>query len=298
MSRLAVMVNPAAGGGRGQTIWEELRRGEPALASAVVVRADSPAAARRELETTLRSGLDRLLVLGGDGSAHLAANALFDLDLAGRVAIGLVPAGTGADLARALSLPRSPAEALRRVLGAEPRAIDALRLTTDDGRRRHVVNVFSAGVSGLVVELTQAMQRKGRTGYLRGTARALFRYRPLPCRVLADERVVHDGPVLLVAVANSPTFGDGMRVAPAAVLDDGEADLVVIGPVPGWQLPFRLPGIYLGSHVRNRYTSCRRGRRFRLEPDPSFPPFDLDGESFAAAPATIELLPGALRVLA
>jgi diacylglycerol kinase family enzyme len=71
---------------------------------------------------------------------------------------------------------------------------------------------------------------------------------------------------------------------------------VLVGPIPRWQLPLRLPQIYLGSHVHAQFVRTGRAQRVRLEPLGPFPPFDTDGETFAAGAATITLLPNALLV--
>jgi diacylglycerol kinase (ATP) len=141
------------------------------------------------------------------------------------------------------------------------------------------------------------MPHRGRAAYLRATLAAVWSYRPAGCRLIVDDERWHDGAVLLVAVANGETFGRGMRIAPGARLDDGLANVVLVRPVPRWQLPARLPQIYRGTHVRTRYVRTGRGARVRLEPAPGFPPFDLDGETFPAAPCDITVLAGALRVV-
>ncbi len=119
----------------------------------------------------------------------------------------------------------------------------------------------------------------------------------ISCRVFVDGALWHEEKVLLVAVANGETFGNGMRIAPGARPDDGEIDVVLIGPVPRWQLPFRLPQIYFGTHLGTRYVRAGRAHRVRLEPLTPLPPFDLDGEVFDSAPCDITVLPGALRFL-
>lgn len=297
MTRVVVVLNPRAGGGRTDRLWEELRAGTPELAAAHIVRSPDPEAARGELAAVLDSAVERVLVVGGDGSAHLVGNLLLELGLGDQVAIGLIPTGTGSDLARALGIPAKPRAALARVLSAEPRPIDVLRVHTDDGRQRFVLNVASAGVSGLVDQAVNAMPRRGAMAYLVATLGALSRYRPIPCRVLVDGALWHEEKILLVAVANGETFGNGMRIAPGARLDDAEADVVLIGAVPRWQLPFRLPQIYFGTHLHTRYVRAGRGQRVRLEPLAPLPPFDLDGEVFDSAPCDITVLPGALRFL-
>jgi diacylglycerol kinase (ATP) len=298
VSRIAVYVNPRSGRGRAHEVWESLRRNEPRLQAAHVVRSADPDRAREELTGVLDEPVERVLVVGGDGTVHLVGNLLLDLGLGARVPLGVIPAGTGSDIARALRIPTAPRAALARALSAEPRRMDTLLIVTDDGRRRHVLNVASAGISGLVDEAVNALPTRGTLAYLGATLGAVGRYRNVPCRVVVDGVVWCEGDILLVAVANGPTFGNGMRVAPGARPDDGAADVVLVGPIPRWQLPLRLPQIYLGTHVHARFVRTGQAQSVRLEPLAAFPPFDVDGETFPAAAASITLRPGALLVSA
>lgn len=295
--KLVAIVNPTAGGGRAASIWEELRRSDRRLDGVEVVCADGVAQTREELGALLDRGADRVVVLGGDGSLHLVGNIILERELGRTVSIGLVPVGTGSDLARTLGIPKERRHALNRVLDAQPRPLDALQLKTDDGRRRFVLNVASAGISGPVDEAVNAVPGRGQAAYLKATLGALRRYRPAPCRVVVDGEPWHEGGVLLVAVANGTSFGRGMKIAPRASIDDGEADVVLIPPVAKWQLLFRLPQIYLGTHLNSSLVRWGRCRTVRIEPLGDFPPFDLDGEVFPPAAAEITLLPKALRFL-
>ncbi|MEM8963162.1 MAG: acylglycerol kinase family protein, partial [Acidobacteriota bacterium] len=95
---VAVFVNPRAGGGRAAEIWSDLVDHEPRLAAAEILLVDDLEAAITRLDD-LDAGVERLIVVGGDGSAHLAVNRLRRAARTA-VALGLVPAGTGSDLAR------------------------------------------------------------------------------------------------------------------------------------------------------------------------------------------------------
>src|SRR5262249_23576286 len=119
MNKIVVVVNPLAGGGRAGEVWEAIRSDAPELADAHVVRARETEEARQELLALLDDGVERLVVLGGDGSIHLLGNFLLQQGKAQQIPLGLVPVGTGSDLARTLGLPTDPHAALRRVLGAQ-----------------------------------------------------------------------------------------------------------------------------------------------------------------------------------
>lgn len=303
MSATVVIVNRAAGGGRGRKVWERLAQTEVRLEGArIIARADA-GEALAELDG-LRGGVERLLIVGGDGTLSLVADHL--LKRAGgrpvEIVLGLIPAGTGSDLAAALGIPRNPADALRHALdperGARPRPLDVLEIQAADGRRRFGINVVSAGVSGRVDEAIGALPRRGATSYLQATLGALARYRPFPCRIAVDGEPWHDGDLLLLAVANGPTFGRGMKIAPDAEVDDGLADVVLVPGLPAWQVPIQLPKLYLGTHLGSRYVRFRRARKIDFEPLAEMPPFDVDGDVWPGGAAELEIRPKALRILA
>ena len=295
--RLAVFVNPVAGGGRAARAWELLRANEPELAAARLVLNGDAESARRELDEHLAE-LDAVVALGGDGTAHFVANRLLASRRVGDVALGLIPAGTGSDLARCLALPKSPIEGWRRLVSCEPRAIDVLEVTTEAGGLRYVVNVASVGVSGAVAESVNSIANRKLFTYLAGAVRALASYEPAPCRISVDGEELYDGRFFVAAVANGRSFGRGMRIAPRAKLDDGLADVVLVPPFPLWKIPQRIAPLYTGGLLEWPGVRFAQGRSVRVEPHGPMPPFDADGETLASGPATIRLLPKALRVLA
>jgi diacylglycerol kinase (ATP) len=295
VSGLVVFVNENSGRGRARWLLDRLREREARLHHAVVVSAPTAATARAELDRALDAGPERVVIFGGDGTVHLVANKVLDRGQGADVTLGLVPAGTGSDFSRALQIPRVIFRAMARALDGAPVRVDALRVVTDDGASGHAINVASAGISGMVDEEVNAIRRRGTISYLAATLRALNRYRNVPCRVTVDGARWHEGPMLLLAVANGRCFGNGMRIAPHASPHDGLADVVLVGPVPRAQLPFRLPQIYLGTHLATRFVRYQQAREVRLEPLAPLPPLDLDGETMASGAVTISVEPGVLR---
>lgn len=329
MKGFVFLVNPAAGSGRAGEVWQGLVDSHPELARATVVRDADRAVAGGLLAGSLGEGVRALVAVGGDGTLHHAANALLGAGCGERVALGVVPAGTGSDLARTLGIPSAPGEALQLALEATPRPLDVLAVTRPGLPPTWCVNTVSAGVSGVVVDAMNARHGAGAGGgrgaagaegarastaapaaapvdvpvrrsaasYLAATIRALIGFRPLRGRVTVDGELWHEGPLFLLAVANGATFGKGMRVAPLARTDDGLADVVVVGHVPRWQLPLRLGQLYLGRHLNARPVRYGRARHVVFEPLEPFPPFELDGDGSPCGPAEVRLVPGGLRVL-
>jgi diacylglycerol kinase (ATP) len=299
VTKLAVVVNPRAGKGRATRVWERFRAVHRELDDAHVVSAASPIEARDSLRRLDFATIERVLVFGGDGSFQLVGNVLLELGVGRQVALAPIPGGTGSDLARGLGIGAVSDAVLERAISAPPRPIDVFRVETDADadHTRFALNVFSVGISGEVNRAVNERQSRGTAAYLEATLIAVWRYRPRPLRVFLDGNLWHEGEALVVTVANGPVFGQGMHIAPGARFDDGEADIVWVDPVPPWQLPFRLPQLYRGTHLKTRFVRTAKARTVRVEPLAPIPPLDADGEPVPGHSATITVEAHALQIV-
>ncbi|MCS7182624.1 MAG: hypothetical protein NZ869_05885 [Thermoanaerobaculum sp.] len=183
---------------------------------------------------------------------------------------------------------KNPRQALELALEGPGLAVDAGHLSSP-ANSVSLLNVASAGISGLVDLLVNANPRQGGGAFLAATLTALRQNRGQWVAVQLDGWSVVTGLALLVAVANGKSFGKGMRVAPNARLDNGRLDVVVVEALPWRRLLLRLPLLYLGRHLRLPQVRFRQGERVLLEVEGSSPPFDVDGECYAAGPATFSV---------
>jgi len=229
-----------------------------------------------DLDRVLDGRQGRTVVLvGGDGSVHTAVAALRRRgELSPDQPLGLVPLGTGNDLARTLGIPLEPADAARAVLDGSPHPLDLL-VDDQDGV---VVNVVHLGVGAEAAEKATGLKdRLGKAAYPVGSVLAAAGPTGWDLRVEVDGSVVEvDGQALMVAVANGRTIGGGAEVAPEAAPDDGLLDVVVAtstGPLA--RLGF---GVALreGEHVDRDDVTTRRGRTVTVSGAPF--PLNADGE--------------------
>lgn len=268
---ILLVANPQAGTAqeaRIEAAWAVLA----AEAEVEVARSGGPT----ELDRALAQLDGRMLVLaGGDGSAHFAVQALFrrDAPLLARTAIGLVPLGTGNDLACGLGIPEDPEEAARVCLTGKARLLDLL--TTDYGEV--VVNASHAGLGAAAAEQSSPMKPwLGPVAYPLGALIAGVRTSGWDLTVTVDGSRVRQGPTLMVGVANAPCIGGGTRLCPPAQPDDGLLDVVVVNAVgPAARLAF-------GAALRNEAHLDRedvlhlQGRSVTIAGEPVM--HDLDGE--------------------
>lgn len=295
-----IILNPAAGPGRGRervrrAVWE-------AFPDADLCETVAAGDGRRLAEEAARDGCGTVVAAGGDGLAGEVADGL--LMAGGGPRLGILPIGTGNDLARALRLPRRPARAARVLAEARVRRIDAGRLTprgddAGDLTARHFVNAVVAGF-GARIQLDASTKRRWRAAaYLRKGLERLPDLRPHPVRIRVsgdegEEELVDD--CYLVVVANGGSMGGGIRAAPDARLDDGLLDVVAVRVQSLPDLARTLTTVLLRRSLPRHGTWRRRGRAVALEADPPLC-INVDGELLGPGDVDLRALPGALRVL-
>ncbi|MEV7971832.1 diacylglycerol kinase family protein [Cellulomonas sp. NPDC089187] len=302
MSHLGVVVNPVAGKGRGngagQRALAALRdRGHRVEDLTARDLLTATAQARRAAV----DGLDALVVVGGDGLVHLGAQVVAET----RLPLGIVSAGTGNDVARALGLPLRDLDA--QIAAVEhglddPRAIDAVRVgPPQHSAREWYLGALSCGVDAAVNARANAMTwPRGAARYVRALVAELSAFRPYGYRVTTDEGVWESAGTVVVA-ANGPWIGGGVKIAPDALIDDGLLDVVIAGPFTKAGVVRIFPGMYSGRHVKHPNVQVTRTRRLLVEAVPGLgataPDAHADGERIGPLPLEAVVEPGAVLAL-
>ena len=288
---VTIIINPISGGASPPEA-----RARAQLASAVVDRHGDPAEvfvtqgrghARELAKAAVRRGARLVISWGGDGTLNEVASALAFED----VPLGLVPAGSGNGLARELGVDRRPERAIADAIGAEPRAIDLGAV--DD---RLFVNAAGFGFDAYVAaQFEQRVGRRGFAGYVAVTVRALVTYVAQNYTITtAEGRTVSRA--ILVTVANSAQFGNGARIAPRALLDDGLLDLVIVEERARWRTVWSLPRLFDGTVERIPGCSICHVQRATIESDRPLL-FHVDGEPVQGGTRLgVRVHPAALRV--
>ncbi|MCE1178744.1 MAG: YegS/Rv2252/BmrU family lipid kinase [Micrococcales bacterium] len=292
-THVGLVVNPTAGKHRGHALGQRLAA---ELHSAGIgftdLSAETGIAAEGKARRAVAEGLDVLVVAGGDGMAHLGANVCAGTD----TALAIAAAGTGNDIARALSLPiHDPVELARLVAQGHTARVDAIRQETRLADPRWFVGVLAGGFDAIVNERANRWAwPKGQMRYNLAVMRELPVFRPIPYRLVLDgaEREVS---AMLVAVANAESYGGGMRVCPDADLADGLADVLIVHDIPVPQFLRVFPKVFTGTHVDHPAVEIVRARSVRLEAAGIVA--YADGERFGPLPLDLRVEPGALTVI-
>ena len=291
-SRAVAILNPVAGRGRGARAegrlsgWFGVHFRGTSLEPPALWVTTQETSAHSLAERAVRDGYDLVVVCGGDGTLNGVVNGL----AGSRVALGLVPLGTGNDFARAIGVPLDPEKAIRQIAAGDSRKVD---LGVRDGRR--FINVAGCGFDAEVARCVNAGlgRLNGAAAYVTAVVRTLWTFRPGRFRVSVDGSVF-DGPAMLCAVANGIGYGGGMRVAPRARYDDGLLDVCIVGACGRAEFLSAFPRVFRGAHLNHPKVSYLRGCTVRIECDPPQPVL-IDGELDTMTPARFEVLPNALE---
>jgi YegS/Rv2252/BmrU family lipid kinase len=246
--------------------------------------------------------VDAVVAIGGDGTVGACAAGLADAGVSGgspgesgvRAALAVIPAGGGNDAARSLGLPADdPLAAAGLLTRLRRRPAD---LATVDGRA--YLNVAGAGFDSEVNRLANQRLRwaRGRPRYVGAVLAELVVGRTASFELALDgqpERLSG----WLVAVANGPSYGGGMLVAPRASLADGLLEVVVIGAIGKLEFLRTFPKVFSGRHVDHPAVAVHRAARVDLAADRPLAVY-ADGEPAGTLPATFEVRPAAVTVLA
>jgi diacylglycerol kinase (ATP) len=290
---VALIVNPSAGKGRAakQVAAAAGRIRESGANVSILVGADADDAltiARK----AVADGVDALVALGGDGMVHLALNAVAGTD----TPLGVIPAGTGNDLAATLGLPRKDPVAAAGIVADRLRddaawPMDAIRVG-----EKWFGCVLSAGFDSRVNDRANRMSwPKGRMRYNFAIVAELRVFKPLRFEVVLDGEPFTTE-AMLIAIGNAKSYGAGMKVLPDADVRDGMLDVMILGPVSKPEFLKTFPKVFKGTHVSHPAVTIRRAKVVELS-SPGVTAY-ADGEYLTDLPIRCECVPGAVHILA
>lgn len=315
MSKPLLVVNPRSQGGRtGRMLSELLRPIEARLGGVDVAATERPRHAVELVETAALEGRETVVVMGGDGTLHEAVCGLVRARASAKKLprLGYVGQGTGGDFRRTLGIEHRLERYLDVIAAGHTRRIDVGAFTYRDHegapREAAFLNILSMGMGGLVDRYVAEHGRTmgGTTAYFLASARALVESRVGRLKLTLTDELgatrIERLESRQLCICNGRYFGGGMHVAPMAVPDDGRFELVSLGA--GSRLSFLVvsSGVYGAKHLGKPgvvHLSCR-GVKVELENaevDASYL-LDVDGEPLGRLPIEVELLPGAIEVLA
>jgi diacylglycerol kinase (ATP) len=294
--RIGLVVNPVAGGNRGAQVGAEvislLSQSEHSVnnlsgANLIEARAHAEAAIGA-------NSIDALVVVGGDGMAHLGAN----LCAGKNIPMALIPAGTGNDAAAMLGMPlTNTAEAVRLVLEglSSPKKIDAIKVS-HGGKVTWALGSASAGFDALAAARANAISwPKGPMRYYVAMLLELAKFKPIKYTSVVDGNP-RNFEAMLCVVSNTGIYGGGMLVVPGASVTDAKLDVLLVKKMSRLKFVTIFPRVYKGTHITDKDVEIFKASKISITA--SGMPIYSDGEYVGQAPFEAEVVPVALTIIA
>jgi len=296
---VALLMNPAArAGAHTGAAMRTAERLRAAGHRVSVISGGSATESSALLRTALDLGTDAVVVAGGDGTVSLAIQQL----AGGDVPLGIVPAGTGNDLANTLGMRDLDADAAAdAVIAGDTRTIDLARVTRADGTSVLYGTVLASGFDSKVNDRANRMRwPRGHMRYNIAILVEFMRLRGIPFEIELEleggtrERIA--GELVMATVGNGRSYGGGIPICPDADLEDGLLDVTLVRPAGRLKLLRLLPRVYRGTHTSIDEVSTYRARSARLAS--AGVTAYADGDPLGSLPLHVEVVPRALRVFA
>jgi diacylglycerol kinase (ATP) len=293
--RIGVAINPVAGGVKGQAVGQEvLEILEASGLQFVNLSGENMVSARNAIDSAIdRGAVDVLLVVGGDGMAHLGVNTCAQKN----IPIGIVPAGTGNDAASILGMPlndtRACVELILKNLST-PQSIDAVKITHGT-KTTWALGSVSAGFDALVNAKANKMKwPKGPNRYYVAMLLELAKFKPIKYSCMIDG-TAQNFEAMLCVVSNTGVFGGGMLVVPTASATDGVLDLLLLKKMSRFKFLSIFPRVYKGTHVTDKDVEILRASNISITANGM--PIYSDGEYVGQAPFEAQVVAAALKVI-
>ncbi len=288
--RIALVVNPASGVGRAGGLADTVRQRLGTRAE-VTSFAGTSAVECLQLLRSVASGYDAVAVLGGDGAVHLALQAL----AGGETPLGIIPGGTGNDIADTVGLPADPREAADAMLDAlDASSVHQVDLGRTDGGTWWAT-ILCAGFDSAVNERANRMRwPRGPRRYDVAIIAEMLRLRARPFTVTFDgER--QDVLATLIAVGNAPQYGGGKLMTPDGRMHSGNFAVTVVGPVSRRTLARMAPKLPHAGHIGHPAVATYEACTVSIEAADTVA--YADGERLGPLPITTTCVPAAIGVL-
>lgn len=234
------------------------------------------------------SGVDMLVVAGGDGTINVAAQYLAHRD----TVLGILPCGTANVWAKEFGIPLNLSKATDVLLNGEVAQVDLGR-----ANGRYFLFIASVGFDALVARgvRTQDKRRLGKAAYVLAALAKALELRGEEVTMRVDGRVLRRR-VLMVAASNLRQYGGVVEIAPEAFADDGLLDVSIFRGQDLFAALRHAIRVLLRRHRQNAEAELLRAREIQIEARNSLP-LELDGDYVGTTPVTICVDPGALRAI-
>jgi YegS/Rv2252/BmrU family lipid kinase len=289
----AVIINPHSGRKKGAEVWRKLR---PLFQNKGIDTHEfisTHTGHPYEIVSRLNLSIyDAIVVLGGDGTMHEVVNGIMDREDKLTKPIGLISCGTGNSFMHDLE-GVNPIKAAEIILAGHTIFIDLARITMP-GLQLHAFNILGWGLTVTINNLAEKWRKLGGQRYNIAALAEILKNPKWQVKITLDGEVL-EGEYAFFLACNTVYSGNGMRVAPNAVLNDGLMDVIILKEASRWRLIKLFAKIFSGKHIYDPLITYRQVSSFSIHPVENSV-LNIDGQVTGHTPAVVNMVREALEV--
>ena len=292
-----IIINPNARHGVTQRLTDAVR-GLYSESDAEVLVTQAPCHATELAAASAEAGASRVVAIGGDGTISEVITGLMRIEESRRPVLGIIPSGSGNDIARLTGIPTGLSRAFPLLQTGTPRAFDVG--TCND---RFFFSSFSVGLDALVVaktvEYKEHPHSAGLALYVRALIYTAFRnFHSTSLSIAYDDEPAQEHAVMLCSATNGQTYGGGIRINPWAKPDDGLLASSTVADISKPKLISCMPLLVIAKQKWIKQYQGRDCTKIRINTLDGVPVIaQTDGEIFSANTFEVGILAGALQVI-
>jgi diacylglycerol kinase (ATP) len=300
--RVKVIINPRSGKGRAREQTGMIEALGHRYGELDIVPTQRSGHATELAAAAADEGYDLVAAAGGDGTVNEVVNGLVGEGERASLPLGIIPIGSGNDLAFGLGIREAPEEAVARIFTGQRRPLDLARVTDDRGQSRVFQNNLGIGFDAIVVMRTETISRiQGFLMYLTAVLQTIAFYYDTPYMEMSFDGQPVNQRALFLYAGVGPRGGGGFLMTPDARWDDNLIDTCLVNPVSRLTMLYMLTRVMKGTHVTSRHVTMRQSNHIIARSSSPMPIY-VDGEMFAyprdnVHEVTLTSLPGAVQVM-
>ena len=258
MDKILFILNPVAGGGKAKALISLIEeKMDKQMKDYEIILTKEPEEAIGLAEEKAED-FEVIVAVGGDGTVNEVSRGLINR---GKGVLGIIPGGTGNDMAKSLGIPKDPSEALELICNGNTKLIDIGR-----ANKFNFLNIGSIGFDADVVINNINLKRIIKNGfsYVISVIYTLIHYKSKKVEIIIDDKTIREN-ILLLAVGNGKYYGGGLPILPNAIVDDGYFDICLVSNINKFKFLLLFPSIFKGNHLKyNNYVKVYRGKDVKV----------------------------------
>jgi len=290
MRKILFIINPAAGQGQSKEMLPIIKN----MLKPYEIDYDIKVSSRKNQITEMvitslkENTYSDVVAIGGDGTVVETINGILGQD----IKFGLIPMGTGNDLARTLNIPCDSQKALEKIIYGKVKTID---LGSVNGTI--FVNSAGVGIDGAIINDTDVIKNyiSGSAAYLLSTIKSIVTFKPFRVEMLMDG-VKFERDAYLIAIGNGQYFGGGMKITPSAELDSGSFQVCLVRKLSRMKFLRIFPSVYKGKHSKAPEVEMFSCKEVVIKSPDRELLVSADGNIVTQTPAKIEIINEKLKI--